>query len=96
MMDPEETARTARVVDQGLRLRIGVIENSRCPSHFYRLLVKYFPIMIARRHIIPNKSQAHVFFRCYNRQFFLKPSHIKEYLVLLLARYKKKIGRAHV
>ena len=48
--------------------------------------------MIARRHIIPNKSLAHVFFRCHNRQFFLKPSHIKEYLILLLAKYKKKYG----
>ena len=48
--------------------------------------------MVARRHIIPNKSLAHVFFRCHNRQFFLKPSHIKEYLILLLAKYKKKYG----
>ena len=48
--------------------------------------------MIARRHIIPNKSLAHVFFRCHNRQYFLKPSNIKEYLILLLAKYKKKYG----
>ena len=66
--------------------------HPKCPSHFFRLLVKYLPIMIARRHIIPNKSLAHVFFRCHDRKFFLKPSHIKEYLVLLLAKYKKKYG----
>ena len=48
--------------------------------------------MIPRRHIIPNRSLSHVFFRCHNRQFLLKPNHVKEYLILLWARFKEKYG----
>ena len=48
--------------------------------------------MIARRYIIPDKSYAHVFFRCHNRQFFLKPPEVKEFLIYLWAKYNKKYG----
>ena len=48
--------------------------------------------MIARRYIIPEQSYAHVFFRCQNREFFLEPPEIKEYLIFLWAKYKQKYG----
>ena len=46
--------------------------------------------MYPRRQILHNRSLTHVFFRCHNRQFLLKPDKIKNHLINLWARYKKK------
>jgi REP element-mobilizing transposase RayT len=46
--------------------------------------------MYARRNILENGSLAHVFFRCHNRQFFLKNVEVRNYLILLWAKYKKR------
>lgn len=48
--------------------------------------------MYARKQILPDNSYSHVFFRCHNRQFFLKHNHVKNFLILLWAKYKKKYG----
>ncbi|MFK7828031.1 MAG: transposase [Oligoflexales bacterium] len=50
------------------------------------------PYMYPRRLIIQDSSFTHVFFRCHNRQFLLKPKEIKEYLLSLGAKFKKKYG----
>jgi len=46
--------------------------------------------MYARRYILRNKSYTHVFFRCHNRQYFLKNPWVKKFLLLLWAKYKEK------
>ncbi len=46
--------------------------------------------MYARRYILQNKSYTHVFFRCHNRQHFLKNEEVKNFLVYLWAKYKQK------
>jgi len=46
--------------------------------------------MYARRNILRNKSYSHVFFRCHNREFFLKNEQVRDYLLFLWAKYKQK------
>ena len=46
--------------------------------------------MYARRNLLQNNSFTHVFFRCHNRQFFFKDSTVKNFLLFLWAKYKKK------
>ena len=46
--------------------------------------------MYPRRQILPNNSYSHVFFRCHNRNFFLKERHVKDYLLALWAKYKSR------
>ncbi len=48
--------------------------------------------MYARRYIIMNKSFSHVFFRYHNRQFFFDKAVVKNFLLQLWAKYKKKYG----
>jgi REP element-mobilizing transposase RayT len=51
--------------------------------------------MYPRKLILQGKAHTHVFFRCHNRQFFLKPKEVKEFLIRLWAknhsRYNIKI-----
>ena len=42
--------------------------------------------------ILPNNSLTHIIFRCHNRQFLLKDKAVKEYLLVLWARYKRRYG----
>ncbi len=46
--------------------------------------------MYSRRIIFPNKSFAHVYYRCHDRNLFLTPTAIKDLLLSLLARYKHR------
>ena len=48
--------------------------------------------MYPRRLILANSSYSHVFFRCHDRKFFLKPPVIKNFLLYLLSKYKRKHG----
>ena len=48
--------------------------------------------MYARRNILQNRSYSHVFFRCHNRQHFLKNTAVKNFLIQLWAKYKDKYG----
>ena len=46
--------------------------------------------MYPRRNILQNQSYSHVFFRCHNRQHFLKNDEVKDYLLSRWAKYKEK------
>ena len=46
--------------------------------------------MYARRNILQNRSYSHVFFRCHNRQHFLKDEEVKKHLLFLWAKNKDK------
>ncbi len=46
--------------------------------------------MYPRRLILQNGSYSHVFFRCHNRQEFLKRREVKNFLIKLWAKYKSK------
>ena len=46
--------------------------------------------MNARRYILKNHSYAHVFFRCHNKQFFLANEQVKNHLIFLWSKYKKR------
>ncbi len=46
--------------------------------------------MYPRRLIIADKSFAHVFFRCHNKNHFLKPEQVKLFLLSLWAEYKSR------
>lgn len=48
--------------------------------------------MIARRNIVTPGSYSHVFFRCHDRQYFLKDTAVKIFLLFLWCRYKVKYG----
>ena len=48
--------------------------------------------MLPRRLILPNNSIAHVFFRCHNRQHFLRDPEVKEFLLYVWAKYKLRYG----
>ena len=46
--------------------------------------------MYPRRMILHANSFSHVFFRCHNRQMFLKNDEMKQFLLLLWAKYCKR------
>lgn len=46
--------------------------------------------MYPRRRIVTPSSYCHVFFRCHDRNFFLKPKFIKEKLLELIRKYKSR------
>lgn len=48
--------------------------------------------MYPRRLILHSGAYSHVFFRCHNRQMFLKPERIKKYLLELWRKYKDQYG----
>ena len=48
--------------------------------------------MYARRQMLPDNAPAHVFFRCHNRQYFLRPNFMKDYLIELWAKHKHRYG----
>ena len=48
--------------------------------------------MHARRLILNDNAYSHVFFRCHNKQFFLRPKILKQFFLLLLAKHKDKYG----
>ena len=48
--------------------------------------------MYPRRLILNNNAYSHVFFRCHNKNHFLKPGEIKRYFLWLLSKYKLKYG----
>ena len=46
--------------------------------------------MNARRDILDDGATSHVFFRCHNRQHFLKPRAVRNFLLILWALYKDR------
>ena len=64
---------------------------TKCPWKNIVYSINVIP-MYARKQILPNNSYSHVFFRCHNRLFFLKPHHVKDYLLSLWAKFKKRYG----
>ena len=57
------------------------------PCHHDRGRRIYSPRMIPRRAIVDQPTYTHVFFRCHDRQFFLRPTEIKDELIRLWARF---------
>lgn len=48
--------------------------------------------MYPRRYILEDNSLAHVYFRCHNKSYLLEPHEIKNQLLFLMAKYKRKYG----
>jgi REP element-mobilizing transposase RayT len=48
--------------------------------------------MIPRRLILTSRALSDVFFRCHNKLFLLNDAPVKDFLLLLWARYKRKYG----
>ena len=65
------------------------LQFDRCPWRLRKKLANH-RIMYARKQILPNKSCSHIFFRCHNRQHFLEKKEVKEFLIHLWAKYKRK------
>ena len=52
----------------------------------------YSAPMRSRRNILHNRCFAHVYYRCHNREMLLSPQEVKDYIILTLAKCKKKYG----